>query len=308
MFAALNRLFAPLRVWQVGVVSLLLIGLLGCTNYVIGTELSFSIFYLLPVAIAAWFGSSALSWTICLLSASTWLSVDLIHAKGYSHPAIPFWNATVRLGFFIVVAHLLQQLHEALRVQQQLAQRDGLTGLLNARAFSFACTTMFDLAARHRRPLVLGYFDVDGFKGINDRLGHSTGDEVLKAIAEVMRGRMRASDHGGRLGGDEFAVLLPVTDADGGRAFFAELRSALLAMAAERGWPIGFSIGVSVFDGAAVKVDEAIGFVDNLMYRVKNSGKNAILFEAYAAGGDAAPSGRSNATGVGRDGPRAARA
>jgi diguanylate cyclase (GGDEF)-like protein len=152
---------------------------------------------------------------------------------------------------------------------------------MNSRTFKQESSSLFELASRKGRTLSLGYIDLDGFKGVNDRLGHSVGDQVLKAVAATLTTRLRSSDIGARLGGDEFAVLLPETDISGAQTFFTELHDSLLKLANLNHWPIGFSIGVAVFYSPEKSIDDAIQCADALMYKVKNSGKNRILFEEF---------------------------
>lgn len=263
--------------------SALLVAIVGCVDYFTGYELSFSVFYLIPVALSAWYGSGRVAAPVCLMSATAWLLGDVISGHQYSHPAIPLWNAAVRLGFFAVTATLLCRLREVLEIHASQAQQDGLTGIMNARAFAARYGSVANLAGRHGHSVVVGFIDLDGFKAMNDSLGHSVGDEVLKAVASTISQRIRASDCVGRLGGDEFGVLLPETGLDGARSLFAAIRGSLLALADRQGWPVGFSIGVAVFGRPPESSDEAIRLADHLMYRVKATGKNNILFEEYQA-------------------------
>lgn len=152
---------------------------------------------------------------------------------------------------------------------------------MNGSTFRHRCDAIVRLAARHGHPMTIGYLDLDGFKGVNDRLGHGGGDWVLKEVAAALTGRMRASDIVARLGGDEFAILLPETGAAGARIFFREMRESLVGLSARNHWQVGFSIGVAVFPAAPANSEAAIRRADDLMYRVKNSGKNSILFEEY---------------------------
>jgi diguanylate cyclase (GGDEF)-like protein len=269
--------------WQLAAISLLLIASIAAIDHATGYELSFSIFYLIPVGISAWYGGKTLGLPICVLSAAAWLAVDYLALQQYSHAAIPFWNAGVRFGFFTIVAYLLNRLRTNHDYQSSLAQQDGLTGLLNARAFRQRCVSLTQLASRHGHPIVVAYLDLDDFKRVNDTLGHSRGDEVLKAVASTLVNRLRGSDVVGRLGGDEFAVILPETDIDNARGLIAELREKLVALAERHRWPIGFSIGVAVFEAPPANPDDAIHFADELMYRVKAEGKNSILFAEYAS-------------------------
>lgn len=261
--------------------SLLIIAVVGSIDHLTGYELGFSIFYLLPISLASWYIKGHFGLVVCAISAATWLSIDLASGHNYSNQTIPFWNTGVRFGFFVIVAILLKQMKQSLELQLTLAQTDGLTGLLNARTFKQRCESIFKLSLRNKRPVALGYFDLDGFKSVNDTLGHTVGDQVLKAVAETLTKRLRTSDIAARLGGDEFAILLPETDLAGAEVFFAGLHENLLEIAAHNQWPVGFSAGVAVFSSFESNIDEAIRCADSLMYRVKKSGKNKILFEGY---------------------------
>jgi diguanylate cyclase (GGDEF)-like protein len=263
--------------------SLLLIAILGTLDLLTGYELSFSIFYLIPVGVGSWYVGKRFGTIVCIAAAFTWLVVDFRSGHQYSNLAILYWNACVRLGFFVVVAYLLDHIRLSLEHQTSLAQLDGLTRMMNARSFKQRCESLFDLAYRHKRPFALGYLDLDGFKGINDSLGHSMGDQVLKAVASTLVKRLRVSDIGARLGGDEFAILLPESSLMGARTFFVGLHESLHDLAADNRWPLGFSIGVAVFKMTKVSPDEAIRFVDDLMYQVKSSGKNSIIFAEFGS-------------------------
>ena len=270
-------------IW-VAATSLSFLAVVGVVDLATGYELSSSIFYAIPVAIGAWYAGKRIGLASSAIAAVTRFAVDHFSGTRYSHVAIPLWNALVRLGFFITIALLLDRLRVAHQQQRDLAQQDGLTGLMNARAFRQRCESVFELASRHGRPLALGYIDLDGFKGVNDSLGHAIGDQVLKVVAMSIAERLRVSDFCGRLGGDEFAILLPETDLAGARTFFAGLRQNLAEVAAKHRWPIGFSIGVAVFRAPTAGLDEAIRTADGLMYRVKHSGKNDTVFEEFSGG------------------------
>jgi diguanylate cyclase (GGDEF)-like protein len=109
-----------------------------------------------------------------------------------------------------------------------LADRDALTPLLNRRAFVRELARARTFAQRYGSPASLVYFDLDGFKALNDRLGHAAGDAALQAVADRLAANVRESDVVGRMGGDEFAVVLVQAD----RAT-AEAKAAALAAAIE---------------------------------------------------------------------------
>lgn len=279
----MDKFLSDQSTFRIGGLSFLLVAIVAGVDFATGYEASFSIFYIVPVSISSWYVGKRFGVLFSIVSATAWFAADYYAGHRYSHPTIPYWNAIAHLSYFVVIDYLLDRLRVSLDCQKLLAQQDGLTGIMNARTFKQKCDSTFAIASRHGRPLALGYLDLDGFKGVNDSLGHNVGDQVLKAVAAELTKRLRASDFGGRLGGDEFAILLPETDLPGAQKFFTKLRKDLIELAALNRWPVGFSIGVAVFHTPTANPDDAIRFADGLMYKVKNSGKNNILFEHYSS-------------------------
>ena len=134
------------------------------------------------------------------------------------------------------------------------AEHDVLTPVLNRRGFVAAMTRTMAYCTRYKVPAVLLYLDLDGFKAVNDTLGHAAGDAALIRVAELLVENVRATDAVGRLGGDEFAVLLLNADMDAGKEKAAGLKAALEG--AEFSWDgstasLGGSFGVRAFAGQA---------------------------------------------------------
>lgn len=235
---------SPLLVFIFG---LILIAFLALFDYYSGDEIAFSIFYIIPVWVVSWYSNAKFSYLTCFISGFTWFSIEYATESHYSHFFYIIWHAIVRFGFFIITSQLLIKNKKMLVRLQMLATTDGLTGLLNSRAFKELSHTLSQLSIRNQKPIAIGYIDVDNFKGVNDTLGHSVGDKVLKSVGEILKKSTRNSDIVGRLGGDEFAVFLPESNLQGAKDFFEKIREALLQNAAANQWPIGFSIGVAVF-------------------------------------------------------------
>lgn len=133
------------------------------------------------------------------------------------------------LGELDALRNDVNQLKARLKTAEDLADRDALTPLLNRRGFLRELGRVRTFAQRYGSPASLVYFDLDGFKAINDRYGHAAGDVALQAVAERLLANVRESDVVGRMGGDEFAMVLVQTD-----QATAEAKAATLADAMER--------------------------------------------------------------------------
>ena len=121
--------------------------------------------------------------------------------------------------------------------------------------------------------------DLDDFKTVNDRFGHQAGDEVLRAFAELLRGRIRGVDLGARLGGEEFAILLPETDAAGAEALAENLREAVAELVVSFGQhevQITASFGVAAFPQTHT-ADELMTAADLALYSAKRQGKDRVV-------------------------------
>ena len=121
---------------------------MGLVDLVTGAEISFSIFYVLPVALAVWYDGMRAAIAIALASAAIWLAADLAAGSAYSSPLIPYWNSLARLGYFLIIARLLFLLRERLEFEEKLADTDSLTGLANSRSFLEALTSEHARAVR----------------------------------------------------------------------------------------------------------------------------------------------------------------
>jgi diguanylate cyclase (GGDEF)-like protein len=267
---------------EIRATAFLLVGSISAVDYLVGYEISTSLFFLIPIALATWYGNSRQGILFALLSAFIWYSVDTVFsAHPYSHPLIPVWNTGVRLVLFLIIIQFLAQLKFQINIEKSLSRTDSLTGVLNGRGFAEVSEKLFELASRHGRPTCLAYLDLDNFKQVNDLYGHSEGDKVLQTVGEILLESLRKTEVAGRLGGDEFAIALPETSEAGARSVFDKLRKNLAMAMRQNNWSVGFSIGVISFDTPPSNFDEAIKLADALMYQVKKGGKNNILFEHY---------------------------
>ncbi len=253
-------------------------------DFFTGPELSFGVFYLIPVSLAAWQVNAKTGIWVSMASAFIWFTIELVtRAVPYSHPTIPVWNAATRFAFFIVVAVLIAKLRAQLEKEKASARTDALTGAGNARAFFDSANFELTRARRYNHPLSIAFLDVDDFKAVNDQYGHARGDAVLCSTVQAIRKSLRSTDVIARLGGDEFAVLLPETGPEAAWVVGQKIHESLLFEARHQGFPVTYSIGLLTCTEPDLTVDEMLLRVDAVMYAAKRSGKSNLKHEVLAA-------------------------
>lgn len=261
--------------------SLLLLAIVFWADVATGYEISFSIFYLVPVSIVAWYANFRMGGVIAFVSALLWFVGENITGHVYTRQVYGIWNAVVRFGFFIIVGALMDRLESVMRHERSLSRTDPLTGLLNSRGFfENAYLTLAEMNIK-QSPLTLVYFDLDNFKAVNDKFGHDVGDSLLKIVASVFENGMRKADSAARMGGDEFVVLLSGFGFEGAKLFIEKTREELTAKMEKNNWPVTFSIGVLTFEILPKDIKDMIKMTDGLMYKVKKSGKNNVAYYSY---------------------------
>ncbi|KAA3650028.1 MAG: diguanylate cyclase [Proteobacteria bacterium] len=181
-------------------------------------------------------------------------------------------GANRSLGRLWVFEDVTEQ-RQAAEALVRLAERDALTNLYNRRRFHDALEAALAGAQRSTTQIGLMMFDLDGFKPINDRLGHQKGDEVLVAVAGAIRRVVRRNEQLFRVGGDEFAILI----AEANETALQELAQRVVAEVASiriAGTKISASVGYACYPGDAQSQDALVAAADSAMYRAKSAGKN----------------------------------
>ena len=267
---------------------------LGLLDYWTGPEISVSIFYLVPIALTGWVLGGRWAMGMAALATVIWFWADAVTGYSYASPLIPYWNAVIRFGYFIVVSYLLAFVRTTLERERTLSRTDPLTGALNKFALQEFAGAELERLRRYPHPLSAAYLDLDNFKYVNDRFGHAVGDELLIAVAGVLRRVLRKTDAVARLGGDEFAVVMLETDARAARKAFLKAQAALLAAMRARAWPVTFSIGVVTFAEPPASTEVMLEQADAAMYHAKHRGKNRVAYRTVGPGAVAseAPSGQ----------------
>ncbi|WP_022668396.1 GGDEF domain-containing protein [Desulfospira joergensenii] len=166
------------------------------------------------------------------------------------------------------------------RVQERLACQDELTTLYNRRKLNELVENEFSRFRRHGRAFSLILGDIDLFKQINDRCGHTKGDQALIRVAEILRENIRAEDTAGRWGGEEFLILLPETGLDDAVKVARKLRNIFTCQGAETRALFGQSLSLS-FGVAQVEdqtdMEKVLRQADMAMYQAKEEGRNRMV-------------------------------
>ncbi len=162
---------------------------------------------------------------------------------------------------------------------ERLSHTDSLTQVHNRTYFSSQAGRELSLAARQGYPVSLLLIDLDHFKLVNDRFGHLTGDELLKACARAIGQSLRREDILGRLGGDEFMVLAPYSDGQSASLLAERIRRAVAAARVKvdgREVEATASIGAASMNHRALSLDDLIKLADRAMYQAKTAGRNQV--------------------------------
>lgn len=182
-------------------------------------------------------------------------------------------------GFVLVVSRVIEEKKMMREKLMQMAFHDELTGLPNRRLFQEIMRQTLKEAKRNEENCALLYMDLDRFKWVNDQLGHSVGDELLKQLSKRVRCSLRESDVFARQGGDEFLMLLPDTDENEAKAISRRVLDSLQEDWQIRGYSFTTtsSIGIAMFPQDGATMDELMTNADNALYRAKENGRNTYI-------------------------------
>lgn len=264
--------------------SLAIVLLIGWLDHVTGPDIGFSLFYLVPIALSAWYGGVTPAVMVASFAAASWLAADVAWRQDETAVAISLWNAFTRFviftseGVFIAILRGDREKFRRLALRESiLARTDVNTGLANSRAF----LEYAESELKKGRPLAILYIDLDNFKAFNDRLGHAAGDDILMEVARILRESVTEEDVVARIGGDEFAILLCCEAGEGeARRVADKLVERIRDVAAVYG-DIGFgaTVGIAMFREPPSSAEEFLRSADEAMYRGKALGKGRVVLQ-----------------------------
>jgi diguanylate cyclase (GGDEF)-like protein len=174
----------------------------------------------------------------------------------------------------VLLARRLRASHDALWV---LARRDELTGVGNYRCLHERLAEEIARHRRHSREFVLILLDLDGFKAVNERLGHLDGDRLLAEVGAALSDEVRAEDSVFRQGGDEFAVIVPEASAEEAEEVAARLRARIArrGFGSDERWPVSAACGFAMFPADGAAADDLLAFADADLFVAKRAGRAA---------------------------------
>lgn len=234
-----------------------------------------------------------IAYPLFFLPAVAPITYCLLAENGTAERAVGFVIPFYFLPMFLLSQHIFRAAHASTlsRIEhQRLAYNDHLTGMANRRSFEEVLKKEWLLALRIQHPIALIVFDVDDFKRCNDTYGHATGDDVLRAVAEMIEGRVRRGvDVAARIGGEEFAVILPETSMADAQAVAEQLcrqAHSLRSESTEHFPSPTLSAGVSgCTPRETLTLDMLVHAADSALYRAKERGKDRVELSPLTDGG-----------------------
>lgn len=186
-----------------------------------------------------------------------------------------------RLSHYVAVFSDVTEAREKEQRFAHMAQHDALTGLPNRSLMADRLERALSRAARDERAVALMYLDLDGFKAINDAMGHAVGDQLLQQVAKRLRQCVRESDSVGRQAGDEFLVVIP--DLEDGRQASQVAQKIIQTLASplklgERHVETSVSIGIAIYPTDADNAETLLNRADTALYHAKDAGKNTFRY------------------------------
>jgi len=216
---------------------------------------------------------------VLAVTAQTGLKLRALAAGAKDFIAKPFElvETQTRIRNLLEVRLLYKQLEQYSRALESMAMHDALTGLPNRRLLSDRLALSIAHAHRNKSAMAVMYLDLDGFKQINDSLGHDAGDMLLKMVADRLVAAVRQEDTVARMGGDEFVIgLWETSDADGVATLVSKVMQAVSKPYLIQGRDVSMtaSVGVGIYPMHGEEVETLMKSADMALFEAKHAGKN----------------------------------
>jgi diguanylate cyclase (GGDEF)-like protein len=265
--------------------------LIGAAIYFRGSPTtSHALFYVWVACFSFYFLSRAAALVQVGVAGGTYVLALGALAEPPAH-ALELWLVTLGtlLVAGILITALRRRVDETVKGLSSAARTDVLTGLLNRRGFEAAFNLELERARRGGHTLSVLVGDLDNFKYVNDRYGHSQGDVALCQASQILERRQRRFDTVARLGGEEFALLVPDADDHDAYVLAERLRVSLSDAFACEELPITISFGVATFPAHGETYEALLGAADDALYAAKELGRDRTVIYSHEVAGILTP-------------------
>ncbi len=274
MAAALDGL-REISVLAVVTAALVLVAVLGTVDYLAEQDLSFLVFYLIPVFLVALRAGLWPGLLMSLAGTAVWFIANVNLLRQEPGDLIPFWNLAVTLGVFAFFTYVLSSLVDALDGERRMSRYDDATGTVNRRHFLELLDAEIGRSRRFRRPFTLVCMEVDDPGAADDPPGRA--GALPSRLAELLLRETSDVDTPARLGAGKFGLLLPETGYDAAHAALASLRARIAAtMPPEDGRPLAVTMAAVTSTDPPQSAEEMIGLADRLMPAKDAAGRGGI--------------------------------
>lgn len=259
------------------------IAAVGALDFVTGIELYVFPLYFAPVVFAAWHLGRAGAIAAAALSTAAWLGSNQLAGLRFSLGGLWVVNVILLAAALTAVGLLAAAWKAALDRERSHDRTDALCGLLTSGAFYHESNRLLRLCRRGRRPATLAVLDLDNFTKVIATHGQRAGDDLLRAVAQVLQASVRASDVTARLGADDFAIFLPELGADEARQTLDRIRARLARPLGGIAEPVSVTIGAATFTIVPDEVQMMVRIADAVMHSAKQSGKDRVKLEVITS-------------------------
>ncbi|MBF0505653.1 MAG: GGDEF domain-containing protein [Nitrospirae bacterium] len=246
--------------------SILLITALGIIEYLTGNKLRMSYFYLLPVGLVALRAGKLYGYMLSVISGVTMETVGLFAEKQSLFSVVSCLNILLVSMLFLSFVLLVCALQKAYCNEVRTSRLDNLTGLMNVKSFSEVLIKEIERCRRFKHPFSMAYIGCDNFRIANEKLEGSSGDGILRLVAECMRSTLRSTDVVARVHNAEFAMLLTESDNTAAKLAMGKLESRLKEIITQHYPELKFSIGIVSFTKCPYSFKEVLDMAEMAMH------------------------------------------
>ncbi|MGZ3158587.1 MAG: GGDEF domain-containing protein [Burkholderiaceae bacterium] len=284
LFNWINRL----SVGRTYFLSTLMLVVIALADYFSHVELTMSPWYSFPCFLMDWrIGrKAALAYAIFATVLQLLIGVTGTHAYPNNYYLVA--DLVLNLGFCLVLIWIIAKFRLALEMENILSRSDFLTRLANRDSLLEGLANEIHRCQRQGNMLTVAMIDFDTFKRFNEKRGHSVGDLLLSATAQLLGDRFRSTDIIARTGDDEFMLILPTSSSDIIESKLHALRKELDNLLLVRGWELTVGMAALVFTAAPESSEQIMQDIELLMQEVKQKGKNQFIYRKLFSVNDVA--------------------